>query len=169
MPSALESRLPWELGPLEGHLRAESLEPGIYFLCKGGFLMYVGQAERPEQRIAQHRVAGMPFDAVYGLACPRERRRKVEGWLIWRLTPPLNTKRPRTHLLDVMTWYPCLLPYLALSHMRSWLERHPWVTRVRVPVSAFQRWVAEMGQEATDRGAIVLHGRQRIVPTRAPV
>lgn len=63
---------------------------GIYFLCKEGQLIYVGQSTNIPARIATHRGSGKSFTHAYWIPCPRDQMDEVEGALIRHLKPPLN-------------------------------------------------------------------------------
>lgn len=103
----METEFPLELAALRAKLEVEALPPGLYMLCREGRVVYVGQAERPAERIAQHRVEGKAFDAVYGLPCPPESRNLLEGYVIRALRPSLNRGRgPKTNPDAVLATFP---------------------------------------------------------------
>jgi hypothetical protein len=63
-------------------------QPGVYFLCKGDEVVYVGQSVAPAGRIATH--AQNPykdFDRVYLLPVPESELNDVEGAFIRHLEP----------------------------------------------------------------------------------
>jgi hypothetical protein len=62
---------------------------GVYFLCRGHTVLYVGQSVEPILRIRQH-VASGDFDRAYVLPVPRKALDRVEGAFIRSLKPPLN-------------------------------------------------------------------------------
>ena len=63
--------------------------PSVYFLCKEGNIVYIGQSVNPSMRVAQHSES-KEFDAVYAIHVPRDSLNRVEGALIRHLQPPLN-------------------------------------------------------------------------------
>lgn len=64
-------------------------EPGVYFLCDGDDVVYVGQSVQPTARIATH-VTTKTFDRAYLLPVPPSELNEVEGAFIRVLTPRLN-------------------------------------------------------------------------------
>lgn len=65
--------------------------PGIYFLCKGKSIQYIGQASSVSGRILTHISEGLKdFDAVYFISCPINRLNELESALIRYFAPPLN-------------------------------------------------------------------------------
>lgn len=74
------------------------LPPGVYFLCKGDEVVYVGQSVVPHSRIHQHaggfsEGAQKDFDRAYMIPVPRERLSQVEGAFIRALRPKYNADR----------------------------------------------------------------------------
>jgi hypothetical protein len=65
---------------------------GIYFLCRDGALLYVGQPSNVVDRISEH-AKRYEFDTVLFLPWPRVDLNRIEGALIRTLRPPLNAKR----------------------------------------------------------------------------
>ncbi|WP_137138681.1 GIY-YIG nuclease family protein [Azospirillum brasilense] len=63
--------------------------PGVYFLCKNGEVVYVGQSVSPASRIASHD-KNKDFDQVYFLPCPEFELNRVEAAFIRYLRPRLN-------------------------------------------------------------------------------
>lgn len=66
-----------------------SSNSGIYFLVKGGAVVYVGQAIDVFVRVPQHKKS-KGFDAVAFVPCPPELLDKLESLYIHVLRPPLN-------------------------------------------------------------------------------
>ena len=63
--------------------------PGVYFLCKGDEVVYVGQSVAPGSRIAGHASDRYKdFDRVYLLPVPGYELNNVEGAFIQHLRPP---------------------------------------------------------------------------------
>lgn len=63
-------------------------QPGVYFLCRGADVVYVGQSTSPGQRIAQHiSDSGKDFDRVYLLPVPISDLNNVEAAFIHHLRP----------------------------------------------------------------------------------
>lgn len=72
-------------------MKAE-MEPGVYFLCKGGGVVYVGQSVAPMQRIHTHRAEGFKdYDFVFILPCPRGDLYELEQAFIRWLKPKYNS------------------------------------------------------------------------------
>lgn len=65
------------------------LLPGIYFLCFGDQLLYIGQSINPLRRLRQH-VKDKGFDRVFYLSWPVDKLNTMEGGLIRMFDPPLN-------------------------------------------------------------------------------
>lgn len=63
-------------------------QPGIYFLCKGEDVVYVGQSVTPSSRIATHsQDANKDFDRVYLLPVPESELNNVEAAFIHHIKP----------------------------------------------------------------------------------
>lgn len=67
---------------------------GIYFLCRGNKVTYVGQAMRSGVRIAQHVADGRQFDRAYILPVPLSALDSVESAFINVLKPEENKNYP---------------------------------------------------------------------------
>jgi hypothetical protein len=68
-----------------------STPPGIYFLCKGKKIQYIGQATNVASRIVTHIKEGLKdFDKVLFITSPIRRLTEVETALIRYFRPPLN-------------------------------------------------------------------------------
>lgn len=66
-------------------------QPGVYFLCKGDEVVYVGQSTSPSGRIAQHTNDKLKdFDRVYLLPTPLSELNDMEAAFIHHLKPVLN-------------------------------------------------------------------------------
>lgn len=66
---------------------------GIYFLCFGGEVVYVGQSSAPASRISSHVLEGKKvFDRVYLLPIPAPDLNNVEAAFIKTLNPIYNGK-----------------------------------------------------------------------------
>lgn len=66
--------------------------PCIYFLCKEKKIQYIGQSVTLRSRIKQHIDDGWKdFDEVFFMLCPVARLTELEGLLIKRYKPPLNS------------------------------------------------------------------------------
>ncbi len=79
--------------PKQLHLAAHRLVEvsqmsGIYFLCQGDTIVYVGQSINVASRIKQH--GNKEFDRALCLPCPEEELNRVEAAFISLLKPPLN-------------------------------------------------------------------------------
>lgn len=67
--------------------------PGVYFLCKGQEVVYVGQSDRILDRICTHIREGVKEfdrDRIFFLPCPREQLLMIEGQYIELLKPRYN-------------------------------------------------------------------------------
>lgn len=65
--------------------------PGVYFLCKGDKIKYIGQASNVSGRIVTHISEGMKdFDKVYYITCGLNRLNEMESALIRYLQPEYN-------------------------------------------------------------------------------
>ncbi len=84
---------PPSLGGLRGltELTHHLHPPGVYFLCDGDNVVYVGQSVEPLQRIGTHRRdRGKQFDRVYFIAVPEFMLDTVERQFIALLKPRHN-------------------------------------------------------------------------------
>jgi len=67
---------------------ASEYQPGVYFLCKGADVVYVGQSVAPASRIATHAVCpSKDFDRAYLLPVPASDLDEVEAAFIKTLNP----------------------------------------------------------------------------------
>jgi hypothetical protein len=66
---------------------------GIYFLCRDGVLLYVGQSINAYARVAEH-TKYREFDSAFFLPWPADDLNRIEAALIRTLTPPLNGRLP---------------------------------------------------------------------------
>lgn len=72
-------------------MEAINTPPGIYFLCKGSAIQYIGQAANVSARVFTHMNEGLKdFDQVYFITCPINRLNKLESALIRYYQPPYN-------------------------------------------------------------------------------
>lgn len=69
-----------------------TIPPGVYFLCLGDEVVYVGQSIRPLARTTQH--DDKTFDRIYLLPVPVSDLNRVEGAFIRVLRPKLNGVGP---------------------------------------------------------------------------
>jgi len=67
--------------------------PGVYFLCDGDEVVYVGQSVEVLSRLAVHQ-RDKKFDRAYVLPVPHEELDAVEGAFIRALKPSLNGRVP---------------------------------------------------------------------------
>ena len=64
---------------------------GVYFLCEGDKVNYVGQSKDIKQRIRTHqRQKSKSFDSVFAVRLPQEQLVKIEGMFIQLLCPKYN-------------------------------------------------------------------------------
>jgi hypothetical protein len=68
---------------------------GVYFLKKGGSIVYIGQSVNVYSRVAQHRGV-KDFDSVDFLPCARESLDDIEGFFIRLICPGQNGYNPAT-------------------------------------------------------------------------
>lgn len=74
--------------------RVVTIGSGIYFLCKLGSVVYVGQSQFAAARIATHIKENIKdFDAVYFFPWPSDQLDEAEGAFIRALNPPMNGRR----------------------------------------------------------------------------
>lgn len=66
----------------------------VYFLIRGGEIVYVGQSSCLESRLVQHRENGKAFDAVAWMEVPALFIDSIEAFYIWRCNPIYNNKWP---------------------------------------------------------------------------
>jgi hypothetical protein len=64
---------------------------GVYFLCLGKKIMYIGQSVTIGGRVLNHIREGIKdFDRVFFIACPIDKLTEIETALIKHYKPPLN-------------------------------------------------------------------------------
>jgi hypothetical protein len=76
--------------------------PGVYFLCQGDTVIYVGQARNVVRRVADH-FGKKDFHAVMVLRVPVELVHSVEAYWIRRLRPKLNGQKHKKTPPAVLT------------------------------------------------------------------
>jgi hypothetical protein len=69
----------------------EMIRTGIYFLCRDGALLYIGQSVNVGARIADH-YRRYEFNSVFFLPWPQDDLNRMEAALIRTLRPTLNGK-----------------------------------------------------------------------------
>jgi hypothetical protein len=81
---------PLELAPLKADLfhAPRMAWPGVYFLCREGAVVYVGQGKIAGSRAMQHK--DKQWDEVFVLPCKQDQLNRVEAALISVLKPPYN-------------------------------------------------------------------------------
>lgn len=67
---------------------------GVYFLCRGDLVAYIGQSVCTGARIAKHKQDGRAFDRAYILPAPEGDLDRLEGAFIRTLNPPDNKVQP---------------------------------------------------------------------------
>lgn len=82
---------PASIEGIEG-LKPYTPTPVVYFLCRDGAVMYVGQSVNITSRLQAH-VPSKAFDSVYVLPCSAENLTTLETHWIETLRPPLNLAR----------------------------------------------------------------------------
>jgi hypothetical protein len=91
--NSLKLTVPRELANLNGMMDIpQSMYPsGVYFLCDGEELVYIGQSVNPISRIATHRHEGRKeFTHAFLLPVPEYELNNVEGAMIRHLKPKYN-------------------------------------------------------------------------------
>ena len=86
-------RVPSGLRQLAGlcDITDEIMRTGIYFLCRDGAVLYVGQSVNAAARITEH-YRRYEFDTVFFLPWPGDDLNRIEAALIRATRPPLNGK-----------------------------------------------------------------------------
>ncbi|MCE5247911.1 hypothetical protein LLG88_13440 [bacterium] len=77
------------------------LPPGVYFLCSGQEVVYVGQSVSVVSRVVTHRAGGKRFDRAYFIPIPESELDTVEAFFIKHLNPALNGNGGRNRDLTV--------------------------------------------------------------------
>lgn len=107
---AVASELPLALRPLARELQFLPFtgpRSGVYFLCHGDRVVYIGQSVCPVARVATHHAAGKVFDRAYVYPCLPEHLNLIEGALIRALLPELNgNPGPVTDVASLAALYP---------------------------------------------------------------
>ncbi len=68
-----------------------STPSGIYFLCKGKTIQYIGQSYNIAGRVITHKNEGLKdFDKIYFITCAISKLTELESSLIRYYNPPLN-------------------------------------------------------------------------------
>jgi hypothetical protein len=80
-------------------ITGEMRRSGIYFLCDGNELLYIGQSVSVSSRISTHHHEGK-FNRVIFMAWPPDDLNDVEGALIRALNPPLNGRTPTGRIMS---------------------------------------------------------------------
>jgi hypothetical protein len=80
-------------------ITGEMRRSGIYFLCDGNELLYIGQSVSVSSRISTHHHEGK-FNRVIFMAWPPDDLNDVEGALIRALNPPLNGRTPNGRIMS---------------------------------------------------------------------
>jgi hypothetical protein len=80
-------------------ITGEMRRSGIYFLCDGNELLYIGQSVSVSSRISTHHHEGK-FNRVIFMAWPPDDLNDVEGALIRALKPPLNGRTPNGRIMS---------------------------------------------------------------------
>jgi hypothetical protein len=79
-------------------------QPGVYFLCLGSEVVYVGQSVNPTVRADVHAKSSerKNFDRVYVFPCPESELKEVEAAFIKKLRPPLNGRNKKGEIITSM-------------------------------------------------------------------
>lgn len=90
VPGSQVLPVPREISQLPGLRQIDArLFCGIYFLCKQGKVVYIGQSVNIHSRVGQH-CEDKEFDAVFLFQCPQAHLNELERTFIRELQPPLN-------------------------------------------------------------------------------
>jgi excinuclease UvrABC nuclease subunit len=91
------------LGPFDNlhPLRAADFS-GVYFLCRGTSIVYVGKSKNIAHRIAQH-IGSKDFNTVMVMRVPEELLGVIEMSWIRKLKPKLNMQRLSKEVKTVKT------------------------------------------------------------------
>lgn len=74
---------------------------GIYFLCKGKKIVYIGQSTNIAGRICTHINDGLKdFDNVYFITCPISKLLQLESCLVRYFKPPLNESKNTQYIYN---------------------------------------------------------------------
>jgi hypothetical protein len=65
-------------------------QPGVYFLCSGDEVVYVGYSMHPVTRVYSHISDEKDFDRAFYAPCPKERVEEIEAAFLLLLKPKLN-------------------------------------------------------------------------------
>jgi excinuclease UvrABC nuclease subunit len=85
-------------------IELEEYEPGIYFLCLLGEVVYVGQTSRPKMRISDHiQEKKKIFDRAFIRHCRLEELNALESFFIHALEPKYNCTLPNGQKLAPQT------------------------------------------------------------------
>lgn len=110
---AVASDVPLALRPMAKDLKFLPIagqSAGIYFLCVGDRVVYVGQSVCPAARVAQHLASGKVFDRAFVYPCLPEHLNLLEGFLIRSLVPEHNGNGgPVTDKAFIEERYPAVL------------------------------------------------------------
>lgn len=84
---------PLSIADLNGLTKLDSLvDPVVYFLCRGGDVVYVGQSICLLNRLRGHPCTGK-FDDIFYIRCTAEELASLEAYWIAKLKPTLNNKQ----------------------------------------------------------------------------
>jgi len=81
--------MPPELRGITDLREIDVIPPGIYFLCRDGELVYIGQSIYPPARVGQH-MKNKEFDRVFFKPVPQSELAETEAQLITHFQPELN-------------------------------------------------------------------------------
>lgn len=91
-PTAIQNLTELQQLPRHGY------QPGVYFLCQGDHVVYVGQSKTPVTRIAAHNCdRSKDFDRVYLQPCPASELDDLECALIHHLKPLQQGRQYNRH------------------------------------------------------------------------
>lgn len=72
------------------NIHIEEYGSGVYILMNKGSILYIGQTQDLNMRIAQHRKSGKAFDKILFMPCHKDDHDAIEGDLIREFEPERN-------------------------------------------------------------------------------
>lgn len=105
-PSPKTGEVPGALRSVGGlrRIELEEYEPGVYFLCNLGEVVYVGQSTSPKVRISTHLAEQVKvFDRAFIRHCRPDELDELESFFIHALEPAYNCTMPNGQKLAPKT------------------------------------------------------------------
>jgi hypothetical protein len=89
--------MPPALADIPGLVKYDGPDPCVYFLCRDGEVVYVGQTLNIGARVRAHRRGDKRFDTVYVLRCAASEMRRMELEFIRQMKPEYNAQGTGRH------------------------------------------------------------------------